>query len=133
MAAKTSISHVRWDPRTLDRIDAFATERKLTRSAAVRVLVGTALGDPPPMVAAREAAMLFSTERKSLMAAFAEAFQGAVTSAVAQVFGAGMTQPPDLSEYREGGTDGLGDLGEDDEDDEGPPTRPVRGFSRGRR
>lgn len=134
MAAK-AISHVRWDPQTLERIDRFAAERKLKRSAAIRILVGTALGDPSEMVAAREAAMLFSNERRSLLAAFSEAFQLAVGNAVQNVFGSSLTQPPDLSEYGEGGTDGLGEVEDDEEDDEGPPTRPIRGFraARGRR
>lgn len=88
-----------------DALDAFAAEKSVTRSVAFRTLLRAALNVPAKRSAAEEAIALLSGKRKEVGAAFARAFQNALKDAVVGAFD--LEVEPDLSDYRDGGTDGL--------------------------
>jgi hypothetical protein len=82
------ILHVRADEEMIEKIDAFAAQLKVDRSVAVRTLIGAALGDPPKTIAAREALMMLSQQRKLVLAKFNDALQNAIEELQANI-GAG--------------------------------------------
>jgi len=88
-----------------EALDAFAAEKSVSRSVAFRTLIRAGLNIPAKRSAAEEAIALLSGKRKEIGATFAKAFQSALTGAVLNAFE--LEGEPDLSDYSDGGTDGL--------------------------
>jgi hypothetical protein len=94
---RPTVLHVQLGPLAA-RVDALAAELKVTRSVAARLLLSVALDDPDRLIAAREAAMLFSASQKALYARFHEVFQNALGDVVRDVLKVDIDmEPPEPS------------------------------------
>lgn len=84
MAAPGLALSIRLDQKLRARVDRFARTNQVSRSEAVRILLGVALEESTNQIAAREATMRFTRLSRRFVSKFATTVNGVIPAVLAE-------------------------------------------------